>query len=308
MRELEESRVLVLPVLIEDCDIPMFLREKLYADFRTDFEAGMKALIESLAKVTNLDQGRMKAGNTTTDWAETWSYDEDLFWVEYTLIEFSTEMPFTLLTMISVWCNEVITRRYRAYEEAGLGWLYRIIIGEALSDLAAEHDVKVLIEDQRPVMDKYKIRDPKLGAEYKVHIRCQRLGEDNGRDQLVNVGNYLRQICDYVRKLARKPTAEEAAALEKIWALFCVWNSCFRYFVFSRFSNSKDSRRASTMFMPCWAANILYSRRNASGTLKLRGTSTPAWDVSRLPSVSCIAGGSPLRAGGGTLAITRPSA
>ncbi len=132
MRELEESRVLVLPALIEDCDIPMFLREKLYADFRTDFEAGMKALLESLAKVTNLDQGRMKSGNTTTDWAETWSYEEDLFLVEYTLIEFSSETPFTLLTMISVWCNEVITRRNRAYEQAGLGWLYRIIIAEAL--------------------------------------------------------------------------------------------------------------------------------------------------------------------------------
>jgi hypothetical protein len=173
-------------------------------------------LVESLAKVTNLNQGRMKSGATTTDWAETWSYDEGLFWVEYTLIEFSAEMPFTLLTMVSVWCNEVITRRYRAYEEAGLGWLYRIIIAEALSDLASKYDLKVLLEDQRPAMDKYKIRDPKLGTEYKVHIRCQRLGEDNGRDQLVNVGNYLRQISDYVRKLARKPTAEEAAALEKI--------------------------------------------------------------------------------------------
>ena len=33
MRELEEKRVLVLPLLLEDCDIPMFLREKRYADF-----------------------------------------------------------------------------------------------------------------------------------------------------------------------------------------------------------------------------------------------------------------------------------
>jgi hypothetical protein len=33
IRELEEKRVVVLPILIEDCEIPLFLREKLYADF-----------------------------------------------------------------------------------------------------------------------------------------------------------------------------------------------------------------------------------------------------------------------------------
>src|SRR4051794_18827641 len=36
MRELEEKRVLVLPCVIDDCEIPLFLREKLYADFRHD--------------------------------------------------------------------------------------------------------------------------------------------------------------------------------------------------------------------------------------------------------------------------------
>lgn len=216
MRELEENRVLVLPVLIEDCDIPMFLREKMYADFRTDFDSGLKALVESLAKVTNLDQGRMKSGNTFTDWAETWKYEDDLFWVEYTVIEFSADMPFTILTIVSVRCNEVVTRRYRAYDKAGLGWLGRIIIAEMLTELASARDMKVLLEDQRPQIVAGGVRDPRLGAEYEINIRCQRLGEDNGRDQLIHVDNYLRQIRDYVKSLARKPTPEEAEALAKI--------------------------------------------------------------------------------------------
>ena len=33
MRELDEKKVVVLPVLLEDCDIPLFLRDKKYADF-----------------------------------------------------------------------------------------------------------------------------------------------------------------------------------------------------------------------------------------------------------------------------------
>jgi hypothetical protein len=62
MRELDEKRVVVLPVLVEDCEIPVFLREKMYADFRKDFKTGLKALVEAVARVTKIDQGRLKAG------------------------------------------------------------------------------------------------------------------------------------------------------------------------------------------------------------------------------------------------------
>ena len=40
------------------------------------------------------------------------------------------------------------------------------------------------------------------------------MGEDNGKDQLVNITNYLRQIRDYTRKVARKPTSEELARMK----------------------------------------------------------------------------------------------
>jgi hypothetical protein len=35
----------VLPVLLEDCEMPMLLRDRLYADFRTDFNVGLQALV-----------------------------------------------------------------------------------------------------------------------------------------------------------------------------------------------------------------------------------------------------------------------
>src|SRR6266849_4140829 len=86
MRELDEKRVVVLPVLVEDCEIPVFLREKMYADFRMDFKSGLKALVDAVAKVTNIDQGRLVSGNVQIDWAETWGYGDDQFQMEYTLI------------------------------------------------------------------------------------------------------------------------------------------------------------------------------------------------------------------------------
>ncbi len=52
IRELDEKRVLVLPVLLEDCEIPLFLREKMYADIRSDFDAGLSSIMSAVARVT----------------------------------------------------------------------------------------------------------------------------------------------------------------------------------------------------------------------------------------------------------------
>jgi hypothetical protein len=61
-------------------------------------------------------------------------------------------------------------------------------------------------------------RDPRLNGEYRVIIRCQRLGEDIDKDHLVNVTAYLGQIRDYVRKIARKLTEEETTRLQEMLA------------------------------------------------------------------------------------------
>jgi TIR domain len=209
MRELDEKRVVVLPVLLETCDIPVFLREKMYADFRTNFDVGLKAIVEAVAKVTNLDQGRLKSKNGNTDWAEDWGYNKGLFQINYTFIESWTDFPFSILTEISLSCNDVVTKRYEEYVKQGLDWLGRMVITEALIDLANAQDIKVILENQFPVISEARLIDPKRKAAYDITIRCRRMGEDNGKDRLVNITNYLIQIRDYIRQVARKPTPEE---------------------------------------------------------------------------------------------------
>jgi hypothetical protein len=47
--EISNDRVRVLPLLIADCVIPLFLRDKLYADFRTSYEDGLSSLLQRLS-------------------------------------------------------------------------------------------------------------------------------------------------------------------------------------------------------------------------------------------------------------------
>jgi hypothetical protein len=219
IRELEEKRVLVLPVLLEDCEIPIFLREKMYADFRKKFSLGIKALIEAVSIVTTTDQGRIRSAGTNVDWSETWGYDDQgFFHMDYTLVETSPDRPFTLLTEMSLKCNVEATRRYKQYENVGLDWVGRLIITEALPELAGKEEIKMLLRDQRPVVERFRLMDARSPTGYDVVVHCRRLGEDNGKDQLVRITNYLHQIAEYVRRSVRKLTPDETARVAKIIA------------------------------------------------------------------------------------------
>lgn len=72
LRELEEKRVVVMPVMLEECDVPVFARGKMFADFRTDFDVGLRSVIEGIAKVTNPSLARFTEPTYHTDWSIDW--------------------------------------------------------------------------------------------------------------------------------------------------------------------------------------------------------------------------------------------
>lgn len=46
LEEINNRQVKVLPVIIDNCDVPVFLKDKLYADFRNDYQSGFNSLVE----------------------------------------------------------------------------------------------------------------------------------------------------------------------------------------------------------------------------------------------------------------------
>jgi hypothetical protein len=48
-RQLAEDRVYILPVLHKTCEMPAFLRDRLYADFRHDYSTGLQKLLWTLS-------------------------------------------------------------------------------------------------------------------------------------------------------------------------------------------------------------------------------------------------------------------
>lgn len=47
-KEVQDNKVMVIPVFVEDCDIPVLLRTKKYADFRSNYAEGLEAVLAAL--------------------------------------------------------------------------------------------------------------------------------------------------------------------------------------------------------------------------------------------------------------------
>ena|SRR6267154_2035209 len=48
--QLAKDQVYILPVLYKDCELPVFLRDKVYADFREDYAFGLQRLLATLRR------------------------------------------------------------------------------------------------------------------------------------------------------------------------------------------------------------------------------------------------------------------
>lgn len=202
-RELDnENKIFVLPILIgniDNGDIPVFLREKMYADFRGDFDEGMDKLIPAIAKFNNLNQKTFYRGNETYDWAVDWGIDDSLFFMRHTLIHSKEDVNFKILTEIKIDCNLYETKTAKKYEEKGKTQQYIALSLMALYLQFKDTQSKILIDDQMPRYFKLKINDNNSDRKWKIVMSSRRVGEDNGMDQIVDLNNYVELILDHIK-------------------------------------------------------------------------------------------------------------
>ena len=217
IRELDEKRVVVLPLLLEDCAMPMFLRDKKYADFRTDFDSGLRDVLESIARVTSESLARVESPEWHVDWSIDWGFpDGGLFFMLLTAVEQAVGAPYSVLTQIQVDANETASARYLAMQQNGLDWAERAIIIDFLCQAVLRQNVRILLEDQKPKTRAMVVADSKSPAVLEVNIVSRRLGMDTGRDILIDIGGQLKGLLEGQYGRSRKLKADEVVRLKEI--------------------------------------------------------------------------------------------
>jgi hypothetical protein len=211
VRELEEKKVIVLPLLLEDCAVPLFLRDKKYADFRTDFATGFRDIVNALAQITSDTQGRLEGEpGTFTDWSSDWSVDDNgHVAVELVIVEHGAKFPFTLVSTVTIELNERASQRHLDLMKAGMEPFARQLVLACLTECQLCDDLFVYLEDASPVVRKFGMGDPKIGVEFRATATCRRLGVDTGKDIVLNLGNELRGVAAQSERVLRPLTRPE---------------------------------------------------------------------------------------------------
>jgi hypothetical protein len=222
-RELDEKRVVVLPVLLEDCDIPPFLKRKIYADFRKNYDKGLQSILTAVASITSDSLGRHKGDKLHVDWSVDHGVIEGNFALEITVVEQATNVPYSTLTTIRIIGDDNLTQRHQMFDDAGLGWFHRTVTICSLAMAANEQDTRLLLEDENRKETNFVMSDPKSGVHWVAHVTSRRLGMDTGQSILIDIGGQLNIVCNDLGQTLRKLNSEELKKIEEIQVAHDMW-------------------------------------------------------------------------------------
>ncbi len=199
MKELEARRGFVLPVLHRDCNIPLLLRGKLYADFRIDRERGLSDVLASIDRSEVPDHSREEDISTYTDWTTDWRIEDGKHVSEIVINQHSKTDKWSVICYITGKPNETLYQRFQQYINNDLEW-YAIAfslnsIAATVSNEEEKTDV-VYIDGALEVERNLGWRDPQRNAEMLIKIRARRLGSFANMDTLFEYGSIVRNIVD----------------------------------------------------------------------------------------------------------------
>lgn len=182
IREIESKRVVILPVIVDDCEVPMLLKEKRYADFKDEFEAGYQDLIIPLQSLFSEYMGQIPGEEYDTDYAVDWGIQDDHYYFNIDSATFYKQKPFSILSQTTFFGNDVATNRWKMQSEAGLGWLMKEAIVKMCLVNKDIMSIQALLLNDKPYYNTLTILDPKIGAVFEMQIRIRILGMDTGKD------------------------------------------------------------------------------------------------------------------------------
>ena len=202
IRELEEKAVLVIPIVVGECEIPLFLREKLYIDFRTNKDEALGLLIRSLAGIANPPQSRAEKPEFHIDWSVSGISSEDLRGVQWTFVDHGHEQPYVILTeirLIPTGRAQAAFGRLRSHDER-----YDFVARYAESLITAGGNLRLLVADAEPVTRSFVIPDVEYAGWAEVLVVVRRMGCDTGTDTLFDVESHLRLAVEHTLSTLRR--------------------------------------------------------------------------------------------------------
>jgi hypothetical protein len=202
VRELSERRVLVLPVVSEECEIPLFLKDKLYADFRDNFDNGLQEVLIGLAPILTENQGRIEEPEWHTDWSIDWGdRNGSILFLTLTMVETTNAQPYSVFSEVHIEAGKALSDEYFAADNDIKARIRRRIVHEVVTQLKDSDDVTFQFEDNRVKKATFRLRFQQRSVLH-IYVRSRWLGRDTGRAVLFRLGGQLSQILRHMEEVS----------------------------------------------------------------------------------------------------------
>jgi TIR domain len=204
LRELEEKRVVVIPVMLEDCEVPVFARGKMFADFRKNFDDGLQSVVEGIAKVTNSSMARSKEPEFNTDWSVTWGVRSGDLSMEITYLQLPSNHPYSCLTTVDILGNKTATELFQATSHQQHPDFAKLhVVQQIVAFFDQVGDMKAVLAGEKPKVHELDIEGSSPRERYALQIITRRLGEDTGRDVLIHLSSLIRDTLKHMASVLR---------------------------------------------------------------------------------------------------------
>ncbi|MGI2036268.1 toll/interleukin-1 receptor domain-containing protein [Rhizobium panacihumi] len=207
IRELEEKNTIVMPVVIDDCTIPLFLRDKLYANFDKDPDEAFNLIDSSLARISNPSMSRFLQPEHKTDYAFDWRSApatelHDGWLLRWTFIDHADSMEFSILSECRVYASDEGEEAFFEAATKGREVEFGRDILEAIGAILDQKPLVENIEDSLPKVVVFPVKSK--GHVFVVQYNYRRLGIDQGTDTIVYLDNHIKLALDYMNSVMKR--------------------------------------------------------------------------------------------------------
>jgi hypothetical protein len=192
VREMEGKKLSILPLVIDECKLPLFLRDKLYADFRKDFGSGVKMILNAVADKYNLFSGKITNQGKTTSFGTDVIVYENQIDINFDIISQDDDSDYFILTKIKLTGNDKALEQFKSYQNDGeAADFVKEMIG-VCGNLPEIKRKRVIVGGKKPAKETFYFDNKEHELEFRIDITSKKVGIDNGKFVILHLGMLFR--------------------------------------------------------------------------------------------------------------------
>lgn len=193
LREIENRKVMLLPIVIDDCKLPLLVRDKLYADFRNDFDDGMKKLLAVISPYyRTLSSGRVSSDDQDyIDYSCIAEMVDERIVCEIDVVSFDLEEPYSILTQFRFEGTDVAS--LESLELESVSETINLILKTCVDEFS-EKPARTVVSPGKKNVANFTLHNDKGSVLFQAYSTVKIVGNMHKGAVLFNIGALFSQI------------------------------------------------------------------------------------------------------------------